>query len=456
MAVHYGANEVLLETFEYDGNSNKTAFIDGQGNRVTYAYDGADRQIAVMEGAGSPVAATTTTTYNKVGNILTVKDGRNHGAVFDVQYTYDARYRKVSAANGESETTTYAYDANNNLTRLSEPLGASFATAYRYDELNKLLAVDDTPRRLGETAAGVTRFFYDGNRNKIAQQDANGNLVTYRYDGLNRLTDTFQHTMAGSLGNSSVRGGDPRGSNVSAGGNAATALHWHFAYDLNSNQNLIVDARGQRVAMTHDCLDRLETKTYSQHAEPGLDFQMQSIAYTYDGNGNVLSITEVKQLGGTNLTEHTDQTYDPLDRLQTKTRFDHDDPVGKRIEYDYDVQGNRSSVVDPDGIVTTYTYDARNRLDTATTTAGVTRYAYWEDSLLKSVAYPNGAVSDHSTANAYDRADRITLIDNRSINPSQHSFSSYVYTYDRNGTRVTPQETQEALNGGHLGTTAYT
>src|SRR5262249_24058760 len=155
------------------------------------------------------------------------------------------------------------------------------------------------------------RFFYDGNRNKIAQQDANDNLVTYRYDGLNRLTDSFEHTAAGSLSAQTVRGASP--TNNPAGGNETTALHWHFGYDLNSNQNLIIDARGQRVEMTHEYLNRLEMKTYTQHAEPDLDFQMQSIAYTYDGNSNVETITEMKKLGGSEVTELTSQTYDPLD-----------------------------------------------------------------------------------------------------------------------------------------------
>src|SRR5439155_13672618 len=278
---------LLLETHEYDGKGNKTAFVDGQRNRTEYSYDTADRLIAATDGAGSPVAAITRTTYDNVGNVLTVKDARNHGGAFDMSYQYDARYRKASATDAEGDTTTYTYDANNNVVRITEPNGTDFTTLYRYDELNKLLAVDETPRVGRATAAGITRFFYDGNRNKIAQQDANGNLVTYKYDVLNRRTETLQHTVPGCLGSQTIRGADPMAN--PACGDETTALRWRFGYDLNGNESALIDAKNQRVDKTYDYLNRLATKSYSQQAEPGLNFQMQSIAYTYDGNGNMES-----------------------------------------------------------------------------------------------------------------------------------------------------------------------
>src|SRR5207248_10933793 len=140
---------------------------------------------------------------------------------------------------GAGETTLYTYDGNDNVLSMTEPLGSAYQTLYVYDELNTLLSVDETRGGVG----GVTRFFYDANRNKIAQQDANGNLVTYKYDTLNRLTDSFEHLAPGALNASSTRSGNP-------GGNEASALHWHYGYDANNNQTLIVDALGQQVDLT--------------------------------------------------------------------------------------------------------------------------------------------------------------------------------------------------------------
>jgi RHS repeat-associated protein len=373
------------------------------------------------------------------------------------------------AENGEGEPTTYRYDANNNLISMTEPKGADCTTHYRYDELNKLIAVDETPRDPSKTAAGVTRFFYDGNRNKIAQQAANKNLVSYAYDALNRLTDTFQHTVPGSLTDATARGLSP--TNNPAGGDVASALPWHFGYDLNGNQNLIVDARKQEVILTYDWLDRLISRTYSKHSEKNpatgepLRFQPIKFSYEYDGNGNPTNIVEEKQFLAGTVSERTEMSYDSLDRMRSRTRFDHDASAGRKIEYAYDAQGNRTEVVDPDGRKTKYTFDERNRLSTATTefglpTARTTRYTYWEDGLPKTTEYLNAAglvstISDRSMTGAYDKADRVRLIENRAINPVPALLSRYAYTYDKNGNRTIQEETQSVFNGGLADSTSY-
>lgn len=456
MALYYGQAQVVLERYAYDGNNNVVAFYDGQNNLTTWEYDSLDRKHVQTDGAGSPVEATTTWTYDSVGNVLTEKDGRAHGGAFDEQYAYDARYRQVAETNGANETTRYTYDADDNVVTISEPLGAAYTTHYVYDELGQLLAVDETPRANAGTPAGVTRYIYDANRNKLAQQDANGNLTTYRYDTLDRLIDTFEHTVAGELDANSVRGSDPRGQLLDAGGDAASALHWHYDYDANDNQTLIVDAEGQQVTLVYDYLNRLVQRRYSHHTDTSLDFQSQAIGYAYDGNGNNIAITETKTLSGAIISETTAFRYDPLDRLRTRTRLDYDALSGKSIAYAYDIQGNRTVLTDTDGITTTYLYDQRNRLATVTNEAGITEYRYWEDDLLKMVIYPNFTVQDRSFADSYDRADRIARIENRRLGPVIEPYSTYRYSYDANSNRATQIETQKELGGGSAETTSYT
>ena len=129
--------------------------------------------------------------------------------------------------------------------------------------------------------------------------------------------------------------------------------------------------------------------------------------------------------------------------------------MGKRITYAYDVQGNRRAVTDADNVTTAYAFDARNRLATVTSEAGVTTYAWWEDDLLKSVAYPNGTLHDRSDPRAYDRANRILAIVNRPAEIGGVPFSTYRYTYDRNGNRLSQVETQRSLTDGGAETTSY-
>src|SRR5262249_26462124 len=156
-------------------------------------------------------------------------------------------------------TTAYTYDGNGNVLTKTEPNGAAYTTIYTYDELNKLLSVDET--RGG--AGGVTLYVYDANRNRIAQQDASGNLTIYKYDALNRLSDTSQSLTPGSLPAGTTRG--------ALSGPPSPALHWQYGYDANDNQNLVIDAKGQRTDVNYDYLNRLATVTYSQYADPTLD-----------------------------------------------------------------------------------------------------------------------------------------------------------------------------------------
>jgi RHS repeat-associated protein len=447
---YYASGTVILEEYEYDGNNNQTLIRDGLGNETLYIYDPLNRRERMVEGYGSDVEATTTFTYDRAGNVLTVKDGRGDWA-HDVQYTYDARYRKVSETNAENETTTYVYDRGDNLVEKTEPNGAAFTTRYVYDELNQLLAVDETPRGGSGTVAGVSRFRYDANRNKIAQQDANGNLTTYRYDALNRLTDSYQHTTAGALGESVTRGGDPY---AGLGGNEATALHWHYEYDTNGNQSVIVDASEQRVEMAYDYMNRVVSKTYTNHVTPTLDFQPLTTSYSYDDNDNLVGVIETKRRGNGTVTETAQYIYDPLDRLSVSTRFDYDGGAGKSIRYTYDARGNRIGLKDPDNLTTVYTYDERNRLETVTTDAGTTTYVWWEDSLLKQVNYPNNTVQYRHEEDSYDRADRVLSIVNALEGPAL-PFSTFTYTYDDNGNRLTQVETQRVLAGGAAITTSY-
>ena len=300
LATQYGTSKVTLVQLRYDGNGNLVLATDADLNQTAYAYDGVDRQVLVTAGVGSPEQATTSYTYDKVGDLVSVKDGRQHAAptlafpqdptnpaptAFDAYYTYDLNHRQVSTTDGIGETTRFSYDGNNNPVSIVDPNGN--VTRYTYDELGALLSVDETAN-----GGGVTRYVYDGNRNKIAQQDASGTLTTFRYDTLNRLTDLFQHFVPGNLGplNESLtanasRGADPRGGTLSAGGNLASAMHWQYAYDSKGNIRQVTDPKGQIITSTSNFRDRLTGETFAG-GDPSVNFQPVSFTFAYDNNDN--------------------------------------------------------------------------------------------------------------------------------------------------------------------------
>ncbi len=135
----------------------------------------------------------------------------------------------------------------------------------------------------------------------------------------------------------------------------------------------------------------------------------------------------------------TTRVYDTFDRLTQVT-----DAFGKPLRYGYDANGNRTSLTDPDGKVTTYTFDDLNRLVTATTAGGMTQYRYDRSSLKTRVIYPNGTESRYT----YDGARRYQQVRN---SQGVAVISQYDYTYDANGNRLTQIE----INGGAAETTRY-
>jgi len=448
LAARYGSNPVVLEQRQYDGNGNQVRQIDGNGMLTEFAYDAADRLTHVVSAVGTPVATRTTTRYDRVGNVLSVKDGRSHGVDHDVLHAYDARYRRIATENALGEATRFRYDAANNLVEVTDARG--FSTRYEYDEAGALLAVDETPR-LTSADAGITRFRYDANGNLIAQQDSNGNLVTRDYDALNRVTNLLHHTQPGTLG-PSVRRFGPFG-----GGNP---LSWSYAYDPNDNRNVVIDPRGQRSDLFFDPLDRLALHRFSRHAETNrngspLTYQPLAFGYTYDGNNNPIEIREEKQGPSSPIVERTTFSYDGLDRLVSKNRFDHDDPAGRSLQFAYDLAGNRTNLVDADGRITTTAFDPRHRLAAVhldpNSPAPLQAYFEWEaDDLLRRVDLPGGT----RILRTYDAADRLVTLTNTAPSPLP-PHSVFAYTHDPNGNRTAQYEFQPGSAFGSE-TTTYT
>lgn len=435
LATRYGANPLVLDQRQYDGNGNVIRLIDGNGSITEHVYDAADRLTQTRVGVGTGVATTHLTRYDAAGNVLSVKDGRLHGVDFDLRHSYDARHRRITTENALGEITRFRYDAADNLVERTEPLG--FVTRYEYDETGALLAVDETSRATSGDA-GVTRFRYDANGNSIAQQDPSGSLVTKSFDALNRVTNLLLHTQSGSLG-AAIRRTGPFG--------GGSPLAWSYDYDANGNQRRVRDPRGQQIDLAYDALDRLVLRQYSGHAETNpagtpLRFQPLTLRYVFDGNGNPIETSEEKQGASSVVLERTTLEYDGLDRLITKRRQDADDPVGRLLRFGYDIAGNRTSLVDADGRVTTNTFDARHRLATVqldpSSSSPLQATFHWEpDNLLRRIDYPGGT----QLLRSYDAADRLRALTNAAPPPFP-PHSSFAYTYDGNGNRTSQSEVQ--------------
>jgi RHS repeat-associated protein len=115
----------------------------------------------------------------------------------------------------------------------------------------------------------------------------------------------------------------------------------------------MVDPNGVATRYEYDALDRLVAvvENHLPGIDPGPGTNVRT-EYSYDALGNRLTIQDANG----NLTSFS---YDVLGRLLSET-----DPLGNATRQAYDAAGNRVAQTDAAGFVTTYRYDAAGRLVT--------------------------------------------------------------------------------------------
>jgi YD repeat-containing protein len=94
----------------------------------------------------------------------------------------------------------------------------------------------------------------------------------------------------------------------------------------------------------------------------------------------------------------------------------------------YDKLGKLLRSVDPNGVVTSYSYDARQRMNSSSVGGQTTTYAWWPTGLIQRVTAPDGSW----TFFEHDDANRLTRI-------SDNLGNSVSYTLDAVGNRVAEQ-----------------
>jgi RHS repeat-associated protein len=124
----------------------------------------------------------------------------------------------------------------------------------------------------------------------------------------------------------------------------------------------------------------------------------------------------------------------PKSKIENPKSHDDFDPI-----YTYDLNGNRTSMIDPTGI-TSYAYDALNRLTSITNNKGfTTTFTYDALGRRTSLAHANGVV----TAYSYDAASQLTRLAHQL---GATTINSFDYVYDRVGNRTSKTTRDGAHN----------
>jgi len=254
------------------------------------------------------------------------------------------------------------------------------------------------------------RFTYDpSNGNLLSQTDFNGHLTLYTYDS--RHLETQRIEAAGTP--------DAR----------TTRTEWHPAWRLP----LRIAEPLKRTTFTYDPAGNLLTR--SEQATPDVNGSQGFAAplvgsprtwtWTYHSVGQVLTAdgprTDVADL--TTYTYYDAADPDPGKRGQLASVTN---ALGQRSDLTaYDLNGRPLTLIDPNGLVTTFTYDARGRLTSQTVGDEHTAYTYDPAGQLTRLTPPDGSF----LAYTYDPAHRLTQITDALGN-------TLTYTLDAAGNRV--------------------
>ncbi len=365
-----GPNTAYSQYFEYDSYGNRTAAIDGEGNRTEWDYDTTYHILPVAERApkyfanGSLPADTrfqTTTVYAgarssacQVPSSRTDLNNITHTYIYDVFCRiYD--YRNL--ATGHRKLFRYVHDG--------DPRRQYFN---RYDRLP-----DATYRADSSLFDGRGRVFYQRKRGDSTSQTLRD--VYTVFDAKNNVW-WKSHPF-----------------------NAGSTRYWtKNTYDWDNRLLTATHPDGTSRSNYYTLINTLAYTSNAPHLRVRTIDELGRTNWTaYSTRGDVISVE--REVGGVLHRER--RSYDVLNRLIGVRDYE-----GALWSYTYDLAGNRLSVSDPDLGNWSYTYDKANRLKTQTDARGMTTSMSYDQLgrlLRREVTAP--VIADPVLAqNTYDQA----------------------------------------------------
>ncbi|MFF8592679.1 LamG-like jellyroll fold domain-containing protein [Streptomyces sp. NPDC015220] len=434
------AGNTTRYAYDFEGNRSRTTLADGTYTTTDYNADG-DPTATRSYDAGDNKLWETAQTYDGVGNMTAATDANGHTS----RFTYDAagtitqEIQPVDAST--SITTTFGYDAAGNRTRFTDGRGNSWRYTYTpWGQREKV--IEPTTAKYTSAADSTTTFAYDadgqltdatlpGGTTTAMTYDVNGRLKTMSGTGADAATAkrSFDYDADGR-----VRSADTEAAGIAGAVDHQDATHDEFAYDDRSDVLTASGSAGSS-AFAYNDDGALTSRTDAAG----------TTTYGYDTAGRLSSLNDAAT--GTQLT----YTYGSLNELRSVKYGS----TGQTRTFGYNSDHELTSDVLVQGGSTlagfTYGYDKIGNLTSKTTTgvsgASANTYGYdwanrltsWNDG-TKTTSYAYDAsgnrVRNGSDVYTYDERDELT------------SDGTHTYDYSARGTM-----TQESSAAG--GTVAY-
>jgi RHS repeat-associated protein len=356
--------------------------------------------------------------YDATGLLITVTDGS--GNVTTIQR--DANERPTAIVSPYGQTTNLSVDANGYLSQVTDPMG--HATKLSTSALGLLSSFKDANGNLYS-------FQYDTNGFLTKDSDPAGGMLNLAISNNSNGYSVKETTQQGRITNSQIAFSNTSSSTIQTFTN--TWPNGLQASESDSQQN------GQLSESAVLPNGTSYSKTYGPDPRWGIQVPLDtSETLTYGSLTMNIANSRVATLGNPSdpfsLTAQTDtetvngRTYKSVFTASTRTFVD-TTAAGRKTTSILDALERISSIQPPAGTPTSFTYDSRGRLESATQDARQTTFSYDSNGRLASRTDPLGLTESFT----YDDDGRLltqTLEDGREI----------AYSYDNNGnlTSVTP------------------
>jgi len=261
-----------------DGAGRLVAVTNPLGQRTTYQYDALNQVLSITD----PLQGVTSFGYDGNGNLLTVTDA-NHNST---AYGYNNMDRPTNRTDPLGRTESFQYDLGGNLVQFTDRRGK--VAQYGYDALNRITSVQFGVTAPNTYESQITYAYDAGNRPTQISDSAAGN-ITPQFDGLDRLTQeatpqgsvSYTYDLAGRRSAMTVQG-QPAISYTYDNANRLTQISQgttavSFAYDAANRRTALTLPNGVTVAYGYDQDSRIAGMTYTAGSTA-----LGNLTYAYD------------------------------------------------------------------------------------------------------------------------------------------------------------------------------
>ncbi|MGE5474544.1 MAG: S8 family serine peptidase [Ignavibacteriales bacterium] len=378
---------------------NNHSYSGNQGYRYTYYSNG------LVQTETDPGDNTTAYTYDQYGNVET--ETKPNGAVYVYEYDSMDRLKKKyfkedsSAAPVLIEEYSYAILSDKKTQKtFKKYLNSSdiAITVFKYDYADRLIEQQNPD-------GTKIKNTYNPNGTLTSSTAANGSTTYNKYDGLNRLVETWTP--------------------FETSGTVVKYSYSQIEYDKAGRK--ITERTGKSTVNLYDIPSEFVSKTYEYYLDGKVKSASTSsgakIEYQYDNDGNLSKQDTYTSSTNKNTVEYVNNHFGKPTEMKVHVKegdiagnsFDSANDMILSTTFTYDNDGNVKTETMPDGTVITYSYDNMDR-NTGASQPGIDEYGNavtiststiynWDGNKL-SEADANG----NTTTYEYDKKENLTKI----------------------------------------------